>query len=87
VEDRQAMRLLFEMAPVRVGLGHVAAEDEVISVFADYERKVRGEGAVIGGRDKDGEWIRAHEGEGIGMVADAEVFGDVHEFSISLPVR
>jgi hypothetical protein len=87
VEDGHAKRLLFEIAPVRIGLGHVAAEDQVVSIFADYEWKVRGERAVVSGGDEDGEWIGAHEGEGIGMIADAEVFGDIHEFSTRLPDR
>ena len=87
MKNGQAVRLLFEIAPVRVGLGDVTAEYQVISIFADDEREMRGEGTVVSGGDEDGEWIRAHEGNGIGMVTDAEVFGDVHEFSIRLSMK
>ena len=84
VEDGQALRLLVEIAPVRVGLGDVAAEDEMISVLAGFfsydQRGVRGEGAFVRGRDEDREWIRVHERDGVGVVADSEVFGDVHGF-------
>ena len=87
MKNCQAVRLLLEIAPVRVGLGDVAAEDEVIPIFADDEREMRSERTVVGGGDEDGKWIRAHEGEGIGMIADPEMFGDVQDFSIRLPVR
>jgi len=87
MKNRQALWLLLEIAPVRVGLGDVTAEDQVISIFADDQRKMGGEGALVRGRDENGERICAHEGEGIGMIADAEVFGDVHEFSIRFPFR
>ena len=87
MKNGQGVRLLFEIAPVRVGLGDVTAEDQVISIFADDQREMCGEGALVRGRDENGERICAHEGESIGMIADPEVFGDVHEFSTRLLVR
>ena len=66
------------MAPVRVRFGHVAAEDEMIFLLFDEHREVRGEGGVVRGRDEDRERVRAHEGDGVGVVVHAEVFGNVH---------
>ena len=79
MEDGQARGILFEMAPVRVGFGHVAAEDEVIFGRTHECGQVSGEGTLVGGRDQDREGIRVHERDGVGMVVHAEMFGDVHE--------
>jgi hypothetical protein len=80
VKDRQAVGLLFQVTPVRVGPGNVSAQRELFSVFANDERKMRGEWTVVGAGDEDRERIRAHEGKSIGVIANAEVFGDVHSF-------
>ena len=46
-----------------------------------YEyREVSGEGAIVGRRDQNREWVRLHKRNCVGMVAYAEVFGDVHVF-------
>ena len=84
VEDRQAVRLLFEITPVRVGLGNVSAEEQTLSFFADDERKVSSEGSVVGIRDENGKGIGSHEGESISVIARSKVFGDVHVFFVSL---
>ncbi len=86
VEDGEALRLLIEVTPVRVGFGDVAAEEEMVPGFADNERGVGGEGAIGRGGNQDGERVRVHEGEGVGVVADSEVFGDIHGLIFSYSV-
>ena len=39
---------------------------------------MRGEWALVGGRDQDGERILAHECDFVGVVIYAEVFGNIH---------
>jgi hypothetical protein len=80
VEYRHAFRLALKMAPVRVGLGDVAAEDECLTLGLYEYREMRGEGAIVGGRDQNREWVRVHKRNCVGMVTYSEVFGDVHVF-------
>ena len=90
MEDGEALRILFEIAPVRVSLGDVAANDELVTGFADDHGNVAGERAVVGGRDEDHKGIRLHERDGGGVVTDNEMFGDVHGlslFMVQFPVR
>ncbi len=72
--------ILFEIAPVRVGFGNVAAKDEMIVCFG---RRTPGRCVAkgcrrSGGRDENRERVRAHERDGVGVVVHAEMFGDVH---------
>jgi hypothetical protein len=46
VEDGKAPRLLFEMSPVRVCFGDVAADEELICGFTDDKWSVGGERAI-----------------------------------------
>ena len=80
MEDGQAMRLLLKVAPVRIGLGNVAAENELLSIFADDDWDVRSEGTVIGARGKNDKRVGAHKSDRAGMVTDTEVLRDVHAF-------
>ena len=84
MKNGEALRLLFEVAPVRIGFRHVTAEDEMVFGFVHYNRDVARERAIVHARNQDYEWVRAHEGESIGMVAYAEMFGDVHGSFLSL---
>jgi len=42
VEDRQTLRSLFQIAPMRVGFGHVAAKNDPTLILMNGEREVRG---------------------------------------------
>jgi hypothetical protein len=79
VENGHAERLLFEIAPVRIGLGDVPAQDKMVCGFAGDKWEMCGERAVIGCGNENGEGVGAHECERIGVITDEEVFGDVHE--------
>jgi hypothetical protein len=83
VEDGQAVRLLFEVPPVRVRFGNVAADNEVVSRFQYERRQVRGERALFGRRDQDRERIRLHERDRVSMVGHAEMFRNVHKYFLS----
>jgi hypothetical protein len=48
VENTQAARLLLKVAPVRIGLGNVAAEDKLLTGFADNQRRCVAKGLVPG---------------------------------------
>src|SRR5215472_1146075 len=78
VEDHQAGRFVLQISPVRVGLGDVTADGEMITGFTDYHRNMRGEGAIVCRGDQNGEWVGPHEGQSCGTIFDAEMFGDVH---------
>src|ERR1700746_2029066 len=83
MEDGQAVRSLFKVPPVRVCLGDMASDDEVVSCFVHEDRQMRGELALFRGRDQDREWIGAHERERVGVVLDSEVFRDIHVSSFA----
>ena len=64
MEDGEALRILFEKPPVRVGLRDVAANDELVSSFADDHGHVAGERAVLVCGDENYKGVRLHERKG-----------------------
>jgi hypothetical protein len=66
---------------MRVGLGDMPPYCQMIARFTEYNRDVRGEWSGFGIRDKDREWVCAHECQRSRAVFNTEVFRDVHNFS------
>ena len=81
MENCQTLWLPFEIAPVRVCLSDVPAEDDLFLLWYPLheERKVRSERARVGRRDQNGKGILAHELYRVFVVAHAEVFRNVHD--------
>src|SRR5579863_4131549 len=80
VKNRQALRLLFEVAPVRIRLCHVPMENDPVLLSVYEERKVGRERPVVSRRNENRKGIRTHESDRVSAVALAKVFGDVHRF-------
>jgi hypothetical protein len=78
MKDGQALRLLFEIAPVRVRLSHVPTKYGFPSHFEHGERKMRREWPGLGGGDQNGKGIGAHECNRIPLVAQTKMLWDIH---------
>src|SRR5579872_1148028 len=83
MEDHHATRLLFEIPPVRIRLGHMTANHHLIRRLPNHHWKMRCERPAVRRRDEDRKGVRPHESHLSGMVADAEMFRDVHVWYLS----
>ena len=70
---------MLEIAPVRVGFGHMPANDEMVFSFAQRNRSVRCERSIGRGGYENRERVRPHERDCVGVLTDAEMFRDVHD--------
>jgi len=78
MKNGQALRLLFEIAPVRVRLSHVPTKYGFPFHFEHGERKMRPEWPGLGGGDQNGKGIGAHECNRIPLVAQTKMLWDIH---------
>ena len=78
MKNGQALRLLFEIAPVRVRLSHVPTKYGFPFHFEHGERKMRREWPGLGGGDQNGKGIGAHECNRIPLVAQTKMLWDIH---------
>ena len=69
MKNCEAVRLLFKIAPMLVGFGHVAAKKGVVLRGMNRQWQMRGVGAFVRGRDQDGERVRIHERDGVRVVS------------------
>ena len=79
VEDRQALRLFLQIAPVRIGLGDVPADDQLIASLAKHNGGMSGEWPLRAIGHDNHKRIRPHERQGVTVLANAKMFRNVHE--------